>query len=144
MVVDYSQTINRITPLDTYPIPLVPDLLDRISQLKIFSYIYLKSAFHQFQLDPGESHLTAFEADNHLYEFVCVLFGQRNSPAAFNRALHDIISDLPGIVIYMDDVVVGRRDLQEHNINLRNLFRQASEENLTFSTKKCVFGGTSL
>ena len=144
MVVDYSQTFNRITPLDAYPIPLVPDLLDRVSQFKIFSYIDLKSAFHQFLLDPEESHLTAFEADNRLYEFVCVPFGLTNSPAAFNRALHDIIGDLPGIVIYMDDVVVGGRNLQEHNTNLRNLFRRASEANLTFSTEKCIFGGTSL
>ena len=79
MLVDYSQTVNRITPLDAYPIPLVPDLLDRVSQFKIFSYIDLKSAFHQFRLDPGESHLTTFETDNRLYEFVSVPFGLRTT-----------------------------------------------------------------
>ena len=122
MVVDFSQTVNRITPLDMYPILLIPDLLDCISQFKIFSYIDLKSAFHQFQLDSEESHLTAFEANNCLYEFVCVPFGLCNSPAAFNCTLHDTISDLPCIVIYMNDVVVGGHNLQKHNTNLRNPF----------------------
>ena len=28
MVIDYAQTVNRVTPLDAYPIPLIADLLD--------------------------------------------------------------------------------------------------------------------
>ena len=93
MVVDYSQTVNCIMPLDAYPIPLVPDLLDHVNQFKIFSYIDLKLAFHQFWLDPGESHLTAFEANNCLYEFVCV-------PFVYTTALW------PSIVPYMTSSVI--------------------------------------
>ena len=39
MVIDYSQTVNRVTPLDAYPILLVVELVDRISQCHHFSYI---------------------------------------------------------------------------------------------------------
>ena len=117
MVVDFAQTVNCITHLDAYPIPLVSDLLDQVSQYRYFSYIDLKAAFHQFHLDPTESHFTAFEADNHLWEFTCIPFGLCNSPAAFNCALQNIIGSLPGVVIYMDNVVVGGRNLQEHNVN---------------------------
>ena len=87
MVIDYSQTVNRVTPLDAYPILLVADLLDQVNQYHHFSYIDLKSAFNQFRLDPTECHLTAFEAANSLWEFTCVPFGLQNSLAAFNRAL---------------------------------------------------------
>ena len=64
IVVDFAQTVNRVTHLDAYPIPLVSDLLDQVSQYRYFSYIDLKAAFHQFHLDPTESHFTAFEANN--------------------------------------------------------------------------------
>ena len=32
MVVDYLQNINRLTTLDAFPIPLVSELLDQVSQ----------------------------------------------------------------------------------------------------------------
>ena len=44
----------------------------------------------------------------------------------------------------MDDVVVGGRNLQEHDVNLRNLINRASEANLTFANEKCIFRGTKL
>ena len=138
MVIDYAQTVNRVTPLDAFPVPLVSDVLEQVSQFKFFSYIDLKSAFHQFRIDPSESHFTAFEADKKLWEFTCIPFGLRNSPAAFNRALQEIIGNLPGVVVYMDDVVVGGKNIQEHDANLQTLFKRATEANLTLSTEKCV------
>ena len=93
----------RVTHLDAFPIPLVAELLEQVGQYRIFSYIDLKAAFYQFRLDPKEWYLTAFEADGRLWEFTCIPFGLRNSPATFNRALRDIIGDLPGVVIYLDD-----------------------------------------
>ena len=79
-----------------------------------------------------------------MWEFTCSPFGLRNSPAAFSRALSDILGDLPGVFIYMDDVVVGGKDLEEHGANLNRLFRSASEANLILSSEKCVFQGSSL
>ena len=67
MVIDYAQMMNQVTPLDAYPLHL--DLLDQISQYSIFSYIDLKDTFHQFRLKSEERHLTAFEADQKLWEF---------------------------------------------------------------------------
>ena len=144
MVIDYAQTVNRITPLDAFPIPLVSDLLDTVSKFNFFSYIDLKDAFHQFQLDASERYLTAFEADGRLWEFNCIPFGLRNSPAAFSRALQDLIGHLPGVIVYLDDVVIGGSTLAKHNKNLRAFLKVTSDANLTFSHDKCTFRGTTL
>ena len=94
-------------------------------------------------MNPKEWYLTAFEADNQLWEFTWIPFGLRNSSATFNRALRDIIGDLPGVVLYLDDVI-GGRDLEEHDHNLQNFLNRASEVNLQLSKEKRVFRGTSL
>ena len=77
MVVDYSQTINRYTQLDAYPLPRINELVNKLASYKIFSTIDLKSAYHQITIDPGESLYTAFEADVVYISFVaCHLVSQ--------------------------------------------------------------------
>ena len=50
MVIDYSQTINRFTQLDAYPLPNINDMVQKIAQYSVFSTIDLRSAYHQIPL----------------------------------------------------------------------------------------------
>lgn len=85
MMIDYAQTINRVTLLDAFPVPLVANVLKQVSQYQVFSYVDLKSAFHQIKILPNERPFTAFEANGRLWELKCIPFGLRNSPAAYSR-----------------------------------------------------------
>ena len=44
MAMDYSQTINRFTLLDAFPLPHVNYLVNQIAQFRVFSTVDLKSA----------------------------------------------------------------------------------------------------
>ena len=44
MCIDYSQTINLFTDLDAYPLPRIDDMVNKLSQYKVFSTYDLKSA----------------------------------------------------------------------------------------------------
>lgn len=54
MVIDYSQTINRFTLLDAFPLPRINDLVNDIAQYRVFSTIDLQSAYHQVPLREEE------------------------------------------------------------------------------------------
>ena len=41
MVIDYSQTINRFTQLDAYPLLNINDMVQKIAQYSVFSTIDL-------------------------------------------------------------------------------------------------------
>lgn len=144
MVIDYAPTINSVTPLDAYPMPLIDSVLASAAQYKIFSYIDLKSAFHQFPIKASDRQMTAFEAGGRLWEWTCIPFGLRNSPAAFSRALDNILGDLKGVVTYMDDVIIGGIDQEDHDTNLKEFLKRATERNLTLNPEKCIFGGRRL
>ena len=45
LVIDYSETINRFTQLDAYPMPSIDDAVNQIAQYTVFSTIDLKSAY---------------------------------------------------------------------------------------------------
>ena len=62
MVIDYSQTINRFTRLDAYPLPRIDEQINEIAKNKVFSTIDLKGAYCQIPLRDEEKYFTAFEA----------------------------------------------------------------------------------
>ncbi|KAI3378314.1 hypothetical protein SNEBB_002033 [Seison nebaliae] len=47
LAIDYSETINKFTLLDGYPLPRIDDTVNKIAQYRVFSTIDLKSAYHQ-------------------------------------------------------------------------------------------------
>ncbi|GFW25287.1 putative retrovirus-related pol polyprotein from transposon opus [Trichonephila clavipes] len=82
MVVDYSQTINKYTLLDAYPLPKIEE--------------------------DSKRHYTAFEACGKLYQFLRVPFGVTNGAACFQRVIDKIIEDegLALTYLFIDDVTV--------------------------------------
>lgn len=87
LAVDYSQTINKFTLLDSYPLPRIDDTVNKIAQYKVFSKIDLRSAYHQVALREKEKPYTAFEACGKLYQFTRVPFGVTNGVACFQRIM---------------------------------------------------------
>ena len=81
LVIDYSQTINRFTLLDAYPLPSINDLVNKVAQYQVFSKLDLKSAYHQLELKESERKYTGFEAAGSLYHFRRVPFGVTNGVA---------------------------------------------------------------
>ena len=54
---DYKQTVNRVAPLDNYPIPTVDEHLASFKGCVTFSKIDLKQAYQQLELDDETKEL---------------------------------------------------------------------------------------
>ena len=120
MVVDYSQTINRYTYLDAYPLPRIDDLIQKVAQYKMFSTLDLKNAYHQISIRESDKKYTAFEASGNLYQFRRIPFGVTNGVACFQRTIDNIIKQeaLKDTFAYVDNVTVCGRTSEEHDFNL--------------------------
>ncbi|XP_071577205.1 uncharacterized protein [Temnothorax nylanderi] len=75
MVIDYSQTINKFTMLDAWPLLNIKDIITKTSVNEVFSTIDLKSAYHQIPILQSETQYTAFEANGKLYHPCVFLLG---------------------------------------------------------------------
>jgi len=139
MVIDYSQTINRYTEIDAFPIPLIEDLVQKIAKNKIFSTIDLKSAYHQIPLCEEDRKYTAFEAAGTLYQFRRLPFGLTNAVAVFQRIMIDLIQkyNLNKTYAYLDDIIICGDDEREHDYNLSKFMEVVKEMKLTTNEKKC-------
>ena len=146
MVIDYSATINRYTPLDAYPLPNISDLVNKIAQYSWFSDLDLKSAYHQVPIAENEKYFTAFEAAGSLYQFKRVAFGLTNAVAAFQRVMDDLIRchDLKDTFVYVDDVIIGGKTKSEHDNNLKLFLNMVKIYNITLNDDKCKFDQTNI
>jgi len=83
LAIDYSETINRFTLLNGYPLPRIDDTVNKIAQYRVFSSIDLRSAYHQLPIKEEDKPYTAFESCGSLYQFTRVPFGVTNGAVCF-------------------------------------------------------------
>ena len=108
LVVDYSQTINKFTQLDGYPLPRIDDFVNKIAQYRVFTSIDLKSAYHQIPLKEEDKLFAAFEADGGLWQFRRMPPGVTNGGSCFQRSINDFIAEenIPDTFAYFDNIYV--------------------------------------
>ena len=83
--INYSQTINRYTQEDGYPMPRIDEMEEKLAKYSLYSKFDLKSAYHQIPISPDDRKYAAFEANHQLYEFRRIPFGLTNAVPAFQQ-----------------------------------------------------------
>lgn len=123
-----------------YPYPTFNDLRSQVTSSKIFSKLDASSGYWTIKLDEESSDLCTFNTPFGRYKFLRLPYGINSSGEIFHRVMNDLFGDLPGIVIFVDDILVHGRNETEHNERLESVFKRASEVNLKFNKQKCKFG----
>ena len=91
--VDYW-ALNVVTKPDVFPIPHIDDLLDQLGQCTIFSTLDLAAGYWQIKVHPDSQEKTDFTTHQGLYEFLAMHFGLRNTPAAFQQSMQEVVRGL--------------------------------------------------
>jgi hypothetical protein len=92
----------------------------------------MRSGYHQIRLVPGDEHKTAFKTHHGHWEFKVRPFGLTNAPATFQAAMNDIFGHLlrKCVLIFVDDILVYSKTLEEHKGHLQLVFSILQEHNL--------------
>ena len=133
--------LNHLTHKDRYPLPLIPDLLDRLRSAKRFTKLDLRSAFGLVRIAAGDEWKTAFRTRYGSFEYNVMPFGLSNAPAAFQRFMNEIFADLLDVyvVVYLDDILIFSSDPSQHSQHIREVLKRLKKHGLYCNASKCEF-----
>ncbi|KAM1160926.1 hypothetical protein TB2_000069 [Malus domestica] len=90
---------------------------------------------------PGDESKTAMVTRYGAFEYKVMPFGLTNAPATFctlmNKVFHPYLDKF--VVVYIDDIVVYSKTLEEHVKHLRIVFKTLREHELYVKKEKCSF-----
>lgn len=138
--VDYRR-LNEITRRDSYPLPRMDDLLDRLGEARFRSTADLTSGFWQVAMSPRDKEKTAFITPDGLYQFNTMPFGLCNAPGHFARQMAKVLAGMNFFFtcVYLDDIIIFSKTFEEHIDHLDRVLTRLAEVNLKVKLKKCSF-----
>jgi hypothetical protein len=140
IVVDFRK-LNDVTIGDSFPIPVISEVLDALGNSKYFSTIDCASGFLQVPVKPEDQAKTAFSTPQGHYEYKRMPFGLKGAPSTFQRLMNSVLSGIQGIkcLVYLDDILIFGETLQIHNDKLRAVLDRMRQHNLKLQPDKCEF-----
>lgn len=139
--------LNKIIIPQTQLFPLMEDLVTKTRNCKYFSKLDINSAFWSIPLRVEDRRKTGFITQEGHFQWTCLPFGLKTSPAIFQKILCNIIrkhklSDFT--VNYIDDILVFSKSFEEHIKQISQLLKAIKKEGFRLKFSKCTFAEESV
>ncbi|XP_058828745.1 uncharacterized protein K02A2.6-like [Topomyia yanbarensis] len=137
---DYSTGLNDALQPHQYPLPLPQDIFAKLANCKVFSQIDLSDAFLQVEVHEESREMLTINTHKGLYRYNRLPPGVKAAPGAFQQLVDTMLAGLEATSGYLDDVLIGGVDQEDHHRNLVKVFRRLQEYGFTIKAEKCSFG----
>lgn len=118
---DYRR-LNSMSTFDSYPMPRVDELIERIGRARFISTLDLTKGYWQVPLMAEAREKTAFSTPSGHWQYRVLPFGLHGAPATFQR-MRDVLlrPHQQYAAAYLDDVVIHSEGWEEHLSCLREV-----------------------
>ena len=133
--------VNKLMKEPTFIIPLLKEMLGRLVGLKIFSELDLVNAYHQVNLDEDSYLLMGFIIPGSGAACWRVLFfGPKGAVTHFQKVVERVVGEVSidiVIVIYVDNILVGSKDVESHVKELNMVIHALTKAGFKLKPSKC-------
>ncbi|XP_058828562.1 uncharacterized protein K02A2.6-like [Topomyia yanbarensis] len=135
---------NKAIKREYFRLPLIQEMKTKLHGAKFFSKLDLTSAFYHLELSKESRDLTTFLAENGMYRFIRLMFGVNCAPEVFQREMSRILENVENVIIYIDDILVFGKTLEDLHKTVARVLQILRVNNLTLNTAKCEFDKTRI
>ena len=119
---DFKRTVNQASKVDKYPIPKIEDLFTSLAGGKAFTTLDMSQAYQQLLLDEPSKKLVVINTPRGLFQYNRLPFGIASAPGIFQRVMDSLLQGIPGVIVYLDNILVTGPSDYEHLESLKEVF----------------------
>ena len=107
MCVDYTD-LNKAYPKDSYPLPIIDQLVNSTACHQLYSFINAAQGYHQIPMKKEDEENKSFTIHEGLYCYTVMPFGLKNAKATYQRLISHVLQDhiRKNMKVYVDDIIV--------------------------------------
>lgn len=109
-----------------------------VASCPVRSKLDITDAYEQIRIEPSDVHETAFATIDGTFLGTVLQQGHYNEPSTCQRLMSTILRPYIGrfVYVYLDDIFIFSRTLEDHEEHLRLVFSALRENKLYLSAKK--------
>ena len=137
--------LNDWTVKNTYPLPLISKIMDKIKGAKFFTKFDIRWGYNNIWIRKEDQWKATFKTNQGLFKPTVMFFRMCNSPATFQAIMdHTFINMIEGnlVIIYMDNILIFTKTQEELERITKMVLQQLQDNDLCLKPKKCKFDKT--
>nr|CAH8840276.1 unnamed protein product [Trichobilharzia regenti] len=136
---DFSTGLNAALEQHHYPLPTPDDLFTVLNGGSYFAKLDLADAYLQVEVAPECRELLTINTHRGLFQYNRLPFGVKTAPAIFQQLMDTILAGIPGVAVYLDDILVVANSINELYSRTEAVLSRMQDNGLRLRSEKCQF-----
>ena len=135
--VDFKQ-LNTQLDVEKYPLPRLDDILSVVGNNSFFCKLDLDQAYLQMCVAPKDQKYLVISTEKGLFKFNRLPFGLASAPAIFQRFIGQLLNNIEGVIVYLDDILIcsPNKDIQLKRLKI--VLSRLNNANVKLNVNKCI------
>lgn len=140
MVTDF-RVLNNATVKNTYPLPRIDTLLERVRLAKYFTKLDMPTSYQLLRMRGGDEKWTTILTRYGAFQSKVMREGMSNAGASFQYFMNDLFHGLldQGVIVYIDDILIYADSQEELHRLTKAVFAIIRNNDLYLKPAKCEF-----
>ena len=141
---DFKAGLNQQVFIEDYPLPRITEIFDKLGGASIYSKLDLSQAYMHQPVKEESQGMLVINTHKGLFMFTRMPMGYSGSASHWQKTMDTILANIPGVLGYQDDIIIGTRDEKDHLKTLEEVFKRLHQHDLRLNEKKCKFFQSSV
>ncbi|KAL7460342.1 hypothetical protein ACHAXS_000800, partial [Conticribra weissflogii] len=125
------RSLNKAIIRKQYPLPIITDMLDRISGYIFFTKLDISMQYYTFELNEPSQELCVIVTPFGKYKYKRLPMGLKCAPDFAQQVMEEVLHDVEDTGVYLDDIRTFSFTWEHHMLLLNKILHQLEANGFT-------------